>query len=43
MEAFVGADKLFKFFRFDVGTSFQNKESKKLDLFYRFGFRLSFF
>ncbi len=43
MEAFVGADKLLKFFRFDVGTSFQNTASKKLDLFYRFGFRLSFF
>jgi len=42
-EVFVGADKIFKFFRFDVGTSLQNQSSKKLDLFYRFGFRLSFF
>lgn len=42
-EVFVGADKIFKFFRFDVGTSLQNQTNKKLDLFYRFGFRLSFF
>lgn len=42
-EVFIGADKLFKFFRFDVGTNVQNLTSKKLDLFYRFGFRLSFF
>jgi hypothetical protein len=43
LEAFIGADKLFKFFRFDIGTSFQTKEIDKLNLFYRFGFRLSFF
>jgi hypothetical protein len=42
-EVFVGADKIFKVFRFDVGTNVQNLSNKKLDLFYRFGFRLGIF
>jgi oligopeptidase B len=42
-EVFIGADKIFKVFRFDVGTNVQNLSGKKLDLFYRFGFRLGIF
>ncbi len=37
-EAFVGFDKIFKVFRFDVGSAIQS--SQKLNLFYRFGLRL---
>ncbi len=37
-EVFVGVDKILKIFRFDIGTSLENKE--KINLFYRFGFRI---
>ncbi|MBC7863801.1 MAG: hypothetical protein IAF38_12575 [Bacteroidia bacterium] len=39
-EVFVGADKILKVFRFDVGTAIQSNQ--KINLFYRFGLRLSF-
>ncbi|MFL5753146.1 MAG: DUF5686 family protein [Bacteroidia bacterium] len=39
-EVFVGADKILKVFRFDVGTAVQSEQ--KINLFYRFGFRLGF-
>jgi hypothetical protein len=39
-EVFVGADKILKVFRFDVGTALQSEQ--KINLFYRFGFRLGF-
>ena len=38
-EAFVGVDKIFKFFRLDIGSSLQDQ---KISPFYRFGFRLGF-
>lgn len=40
-EVYVGVDKIMKVFRFDIGTAIN--ENKKLDLFYRFGLRLSLF
>lgn len=38
-EVYVGLDKIFQFFRFDVGTAIN--QNKKIDLFYRFGIRLA--
>ena len=40
-EVYVGIDKIVKVFRFDIGTAIN--ENKKIDLFYRFGLRLSLF
>lgn len=37
-EVYVGLDKIFQVFRFDVGTAIN--QNKKVDLFYRFGIRL---
>ena len=39
-EVYVGLDKILQVFRFDVGTAIN--ETKKIDLFYRFGIRLGF-
>ncbi len=39
-EVYFGLDKIFQVFRVDVGTAIY--ETKKVDLFYRFGFRLNF-
>ena len=39
-EAFIGFDKIFQAFRFDVGSAIQSNQ--KMNLFYRFGFRLGF-
>jgi oligopeptidase B len=38
-EVFIGADKIFKVFRFDVGTAISS--DKKINPFYRFGLRLA--
>ncbi len=38
-EVYVGLDKIFQVFRFDVGTAIT--ENKKINLFYRFGLRLN--
>lgn len=38
-EVYVGLDKIFQVFRFDVGTAIT--ESRKINLFYRFGLRLN--
>ena len=40
-EVYIGIDKIIKVFRFDIGTAIN--ENKKIDLFYRFGLRLSLF
>ena len=40
-EVYVGIDKIVKIFRFDIGSAIN--QNKKLDLFYRFGLRLSLF
>ena len=40
-EVYVGVDKILKIFRFDIGTALN--QNNKIDLFYRFGLRLSMF